>query len=155
MCWIVGVRLKFISLVIIENHIFTRGYATHENIAFYDHSWNKFLFYTNIQQISSIYSIYSWHPQTHLLLQTSGYLILFRQKQPLFSIIIDKYSLHKATWVFRLYMTHISCFLLQKRAIDAHFKVCVRNYKGAFSERLLLKNNIWSRGLWGLLSRQR
>jgi len=41
--------------VIIENHIFTRGYATHENIAFYDHSWNKFLSYTNIQQISSIY----------------------------------------------------------------------------------------------------
>jgi len=40
--------------VIIENHIFTRGYATHENIAFYDHSWNKFLSYTNIQQISSI-----------------------------------------------------------------------------------------------------
>jgi len=53
-CWIVGVRLKFISLVIIENHIFTSGYATHENIAFYDHSWNKFLSYTNIQQISSI-----------------------------------------------------------------------------------------------------
>jgi len=41
--------------VIIENHIFTRGYATRENIAFYDHSWNKFLSYTNIQQISSIY----------------------------------------------------------------------------------------------------
>ena len=41
-------------LVIIENHIFTRGYATSENIAFYDHSWNKFLSYTNIQQISSI-----------------------------------------------------------------------------------------------------
>jgi len=41
--------------VIIENHIFTRGYATHENIAFYDHAWNKFLSYTNIQQISSIY----------------------------------------------------------------------------------------------------
>jgi len=49
-----GVRLKFISLVIIENHILTRGYATRENIAFYDHSWNKFLSYTNIQQISSI-----------------------------------------------------------------------------------------------------
>jgi len=31
------------------------GYATRENIAFYDHSWNKFLSYTNIQQISSIY----------------------------------------------------------------------------------------------------
>jgi len=43
-----GVRLKFISLVIIENH-------TRENIGFYDHSWNKFLSYTNIQQISSIY----------------------------------------------------------------------------------------------------
>ena len=28
---------------------------TRENIAFYDHSWNKFLSYTNIQQISSIY----------------------------------------------------------------------------------------------------
>jgi len=41
--------------VIIENHIFTRGYATRENIAFYDHSWIKFLSYTNIQQISSIY----------------------------------------------------------------------------------------------------
>ena len=51
-----GVRLKFISLVIIENHILTRGYATRENIAFYDPSWNKFLSYTNIQQISSIYS---------------------------------------------------------------------------------------------------
>ena len=37
-----------------ENHIFTRGYATREYIAFYDHSWNKFLSYTNIQQISSI-----------------------------------------------------------------------------------------------------
>ena len=31
------------------------SYATRENIAFYDHSWNKFLSYTNIQQISSIY----------------------------------------------------------------------------------------------------
>jgi len=43
--------------VIIENHILTRGYATRENIAFYDHSLNKFLSYTNIQQISSIYSL--------------------------------------------------------------------------------------------------
>ena len=58
-CWIFCVRLKFISLVIIENHIFTRGYATRENIAFYDHSWNKFLSYTNIQQISSIYFLKS------------------------------------------------------------------------------------------------
>jgi len=49
-----GVRLKFISLVIIENHILTPGYATRENIAFYDHSWNKYLSYTNIQQIFSI-----------------------------------------------------------------------------------------------------
>ena len=40
--------------MIIENHILTRGYATRENIAFYDHSWNKFLSYTNIQQIPSI-----------------------------------------------------------------------------------------------------
>jgi len=38
MCWIFGVRLKSISLVIIDN------------IAFYDQSWNKFLSYTNIQQ---------------------------------------------------------------------------------------------------------
>ena len=43
--------------MIIENHILTRGYATRENIAFYDHSLNKFLSYTNIQQISSIYSL--------------------------------------------------------------------------------------------------
>jgi len=43
-----GVRFKFISLVIIENHILSRGYATRENIAVYDHSWNKFLSYTNI-----------------------------------------------------------------------------------------------------------
>ena len=35
-----GVRLKFISLIIIENHICSRGYVTRENIAFYDHSWN-------------------------------------------------------------------------------------------------------------------
>jgi len=48
------VRLKFISLVIIENHILTRGYATRENIAFYDHLWIKFLSYTDIQQISSM-----------------------------------------------------------------------------------------------------
>ena len=41
--------------MVIENHIFTRGYATRQNIAFYDHSWNKLLSYTNIQQISSIY----------------------------------------------------------------------------------------------------
>jgi len=33
-----GVRLKFILLVIIENHIFTHGYATRENIDFYDHT---------------------------------------------------------------------------------------------------------------------
>ena len=31
-------KIKFFSLVIIENHILTRGYATRENIAFYDHS---------------------------------------------------------------------------------------------------------------------
>ena len=30
------------------------GVATRENIAFYDHSWKKFLYYTNDQQISSI-----------------------------------------------------------------------------------------------------
>ena len=36
----------------------TRGYATRENIAFYDHSWNKILSYTNIQQISSIYFLF-------------------------------------------------------------------------------------------------
>jgi len=33
-------------------------YVTSEHIAFYDHSWNKFLSYTNIQQISSISYIY-------------------------------------------------------------------------------------------------
>ena len=33
-----GVRLKFISLVIIKNNILTRGYATRENIVVYDHS---------------------------------------------------------------------------------------------------------------------
>jgi len=33
--------------------------ATHENIAFYDHCWNKFLSYTNIQQISTISYIYN------------------------------------------------------------------------------------------------
>jgi len=30
--------LFYALLVIIENHIFIRGYATRENIAFYDHS---------------------------------------------------------------------------------------------------------------------
>jgi len=65
-----GVRFKFISLVIIENHILTRGYATRENIAFYDHSWNKFLSYTNIQQISSIW------PHIHLF---QGYVKMICQ----------------------------------------------------------------------------
>jgi len=46
-----------ILFVIIEYHISTPGFASLENIAFYDYSWNKFLLYTNIQQISSIYSI--------------------------------------------------------------------------------------------------
>ena len=36
-------KIKKKSLVIIENNIFTRIYATPENIAFYDHSWNKFI----------------------------------------------------------------------------------------------------------------
>jgi len=33
--------------MIIENHIFIRGYATREDSAFFDHSWNKFISYTN------------------------------------------------------------------------------------------------------------
>jgi len=39
---IFGVRLKFISRVIVESNIFTSGVATSENMIFYDHEWNKF-----------------------------------------------------------------------------------------------------------------
>ena len=42
--------------MILENYILY--IATRESIAFYDHSWNKFLSYTNFQQISSTYFNY-------------------------------------------------------------------------------------------------
>jgi len=47
---------KIISLFVYIFHF------THKNIAFYfDHSRNKVLSYTNIQQISSIYLIFLWN----------------------------------------------------------------------------------------------
>jgi len=48
-------KIKQNSLVIIENQSFIRGYVTRENIPFYYHSWNRFLSYTNTEQVSSIY----------------------------------------------------------------------------------------------------
>jgi len=79
--------------VIIDKHIFTRGYATRENIAFYDHSWNKFLSYTNIQQISSISLISDMQNQSVLQSKQSkprhtGLVVLLHQFYCIKNIII-------------------------------------------------------------------
>ena len=68
--------------MIIENHIFTRGYATRENISFYDHSWKKFLSYTNIQQISSIYHKKYNVSVNSLRIQPDGCLEVCKGKHP-------------------------------------------------------------------------
>jgi len=47
-------KIKIISWVIVESNIFTSGLASSEDTFFYYHEWNKFLSYTNIQQIFSI-----------------------------------------------------------------------------------------------------
>ena len=55
--WIIGVRLKFILLMIVE--IYIQPVAIPQNVASFDHLWNKFLSYTNSQQKSSI-SVKYW-----------------------------------------------------------------------------------------------
>ena len=52
-------RLNKVLFHCLSIHISTRDCASLENIAFYDHLLNKFLSYTIIQQISSIYDIYA------------------------------------------------------------------------------------------------
>jgi len=92
------------SLNEIENllnlwwNIFFRylAYVTRENIAFYDRLWNKFISYTDIQQISSIYTTFYYAAILNIFLPVTkifkSYSNLQNHRQQLWKLLSTRFK---------------------------------------------------------------